>query len=86
MKIRLKITLTLLIFSTISFLGIGQDKEIQIKFIGNCGLYMTDGELNIYSDFPYKSGAYGYMRYEESELDSVKENSVFIFTHKHAAC
>lgn len=64
--------------------GITQSNEIKIKFIGNCGLHMTDGELNIYSDFPYKSGAYGYMNFDESELDSIKENSIFLFTHKHA--
>lgn len=67
-----------------SLLGIAQSNEIKIKFIGNCGLYMTNGELNIYSDFPYKSGAYGYMEFDQSELDSVKENSAFIFTHQHA--
>ena len=45
---------------------------------------MTDGKTNIYTDFPYRSGAFGYMEFDESELDSVKENSLFIFTHKHA--
>ncbi len=73
-----------LIFCLLTLVGYSQTKEIQIKFIGNCGLYMTDGTTNIYTDFPYKSGAYGYMEFEESELDSVKENSIFIFTHKHA--
>ncbi|RYM34905.1 MBL fold metallo-hydrolase [Brumimicrobium glaciale] len=68
----------------LSFTGLAQSNEIKIKFIGNCGLYMTDGDLNIYSDFPYKSGAYGYMEFDNSELDSIKENSIFIFTHKHA--
>ena len=67
-----------------SFQGKAQSNEIKIKFIGNCGLYMTDGNMNIYSDFPYKSGAYGYMEFDNSELDSIKENSVFLFTHKHA--
>ena len=52
-----------------SNLGFAQGKEIRIKFIGNCGLYMTDGETNIYSDFPYKSGAFNYM-----EFDAWEEN------------
>lgn len=65
-------------------LGHAQSKEIKIEFLGNCGLYLTDGETNIYTDFPYKSGAYGYMEFEESELDRIKENAIFIFTHKHA--
>jgi ribonuclease BN (tRNA processing enzyme) len=64
--------------------GFCQSKEIKIKFIGNCGLHLTDGKSNIYVDFPYKSGAHNYMEYDKSEIDSVKENSTFIFTHKHA--
>ena len=63
--------------------GLAQTNEIKVKFIGNCGLYMTDGNLNIYVDFPYKSGAFNYMEYDQSELDSIKGNSIFIFTHKH---
>ena len=62
-----------------------QSNEIKIKFIGNCGLYLTDGNSNLYIDFPYKSGAHNYMEYDKSEIDNVKkENSTFIFTHKHA--
>lgn len=61
-----------------------QSNEIKIKFIGNCGLNMTDGNLNIYIDFPYKSGAHNYMEYDKSELDNIKDNSIFIFTHRHA--
>ncbi len=68
----------------ISSFGYSQTNEIKIKFIGNCGLYLTDGNLNIYVDFPYVSGAYGYMKYYKSEIDSIKENPLFIFTHKHA--
>ncbi len=58
--------------------------EITVKFIGNCGLHFTDGTTNIYTDFPYKSGAYNYMEYDAVELDNIQENSTFIFTHKHA--
>ncbi len=45
---------------------------------------MTDGISNIYIDFPYKSGAHNYMEFDNAELDSIKKNSVFIFTHKHS--
>ena len=61
-----------------------QSNEITIRFIGNCGFYMTDGEFNFYIDFPYKSGAYNYMEYDTSEIDSIKANAIFIFTHRHA--
>jgi len=74
-------TLTL---SLVGTLGFSQTNEIKIEFMGNCGLYMTDGTTNFYIDFPYKSGAYNYMKFDETELDSIKENSIFIFTHKHA--
>lgn len=67
----------------VSYLSPGQQNEIRVKFIGNCGLYMTDGSLNVYIDFPYKSGAFNYMTYEKAELDSIRDNAVFIFTHRH---
>ncbi len=73
-----------IIFSFIVTIAFSQTKEIQIKFLGNCGLYMTDGDSNLYIDFPYKSGAYGYMEFDESALDNINENAIFIFTHKHA--
>jgi L-ascorbate metabolism protein UlaG (beta-lactamase superfamily) len=76
------ISITTLIF--IANFVFSQSNEIRIEFLGNCGLYLTDGKTNIYTDFPYKSGAHGYMEFDEYELDSVKENSIFIFTHKHA--
>jgi L-ascorbate metabolism protein UlaG (beta-lactamase superfamily) len=60
-----------------------QDKAITIRFIGNCGLYLTDGSLDVYTDFPYKSGAFGYMKYPASELDSIRPNATHLFTHRH---
>jgi len=45
---------------------------------------MTDGKSNFYIDFPYKSGAHNYMEYDKSEIDSIKDNAIFIFTHRHA--
>lgn len=45
-----------IILLCISNLGFIQSGQIQIKFIGNCGLYMTDAQTNFYIDFPYKSG------------------------------
>ena len=67
----------------ISNIAIGQSNEITIRFIGNCGLHMTDGTTDIYTDFPYVSGFNQYMEYDDSELDDIKENSFFIFTHNH---
>lgn len=76
----------LLVFTITCFcnFGFSQSNEIKIKFIGNCGLFMTDGKNNFYVDFPYKSGAYKYMEYDKSEIDAIKDNAIFIFTHRHA--
>lgn len=61
-----------------------QDTTITAKFIGNCGLYLTDGTSHLYVDFPYKSGAHRYMEYDVKELDSIANNAVFLFTHHHS--
>ena len=73
-----------IILVSIPYLGFSQLNEIKIRFIGNCGLYLSDGNTNLYTDFPYKSGAYGYMKYDPIEIDSIKENALFLFTHQHA--
>lgn len=70
----------LLLITSASF---AQSGAITVRFIGNCGLYMTDGALDVYVDFPYKSGAFGYMQYPGSEIDSIKANATHIFTHRH---
>ncbi len=82
-KSNMKIIFTIVIIC-ISKIGFSQEKEIKIKFIGNCGLYLSDGKTNLYIDFPYKSGAYNYMKYDSKEIENIKENSIFLFTHKHA--
>jgi len=68
----------------INSIGFGQSNEIKIRYIGNCGLHITDGINHIYTDFPYKSGAHNYIEYDDTEIDSLKENSFYIFTHKHS--
>lgn len=82
-KSNMKILFTIVIIC-ISKIGFSHEKEIKIKFIGNCGLYLSDGKSNLYIDFPYKSGAYNYMKYDSKEIENIKENSIFLFTHKHA--
>lgn len=84
MKKTHKFFLFIIALWSMASVGIAQSNDIKIKYIGNCGLHLTDGTTHIYVDFPYKSGAYGYMKYNEQELDSVNANSIFIFTHRHA--
>lgn len=77
-----ELLLSIILISTVC-LGFTQSNEITIRFIGNCGLYITDGETHVYTDFPYVSGFNQYMEYDDVELSETKENAVFIFTHKH---
>ena len=72
------------VFSLISVFSFPQSEIIDITFLGNCGFFMTDGKINIYLDFPYKSGAYDYMNYDVKLLDSIQAHSVFLYTHGHA--
>ena len=67
-----------------AMLAWGQTNAISVRYIGNCGMQLSDGTKNVFVDFPYKPGAYGYMIYGASQLDSVPEGSTFIFTHRHA--
>jgi L-ascorbate metabolism protein UlaG (beta-lactamase superfamily) len=71
-----------ILFSSLNF-SYAQTQQITIRFIGNCGLHISDGSTNIYTDFPYVSGFNQYMEYDDSELSAVKDSSIFIFTHKH---
>jgi len=80
----LKKAIFLLTFCLLATVGFSQAQAIQIEFIGNCGLHMTDGQSNVYVDFPYKSGAYGYMEFDETRFDRIEDDAIFIFTHKHA--
>ena len=80
----IKTLFTIFILIFINSIGFAQSNEIKIRYIGNCGLYITDGVNHIYTDFPYKSGTHNYIEYDDSEIDSLKENSFYIFTHKHS--
>ena len=74
----------LLIVCLLNVQVMAQSKQISVRFIGNCGLHLTDGTTNFYIDFPYKSGAHNYMEYDANELANIKSNAIFIFTHRHA--
>ncbi len=76
--------LLLLILISISGIGLCRSAEITIRFIGNCGLYITDGKSGIYVDFPYKSGAHDYMEYDQSEIANIKDSAILIYTHHHS--
>lgn len=56
---------------------------LRATFIGNSVFEITDGRTVLFLDFPYRSGAFGYMTYSESLVRPAK-NAVCLFTHAHA--
>lgn len=74
--------LSLLAVITLTYTIKSLAQEVKIKFIGNCAFQIKLDSLNLYSDFPYEPGAYGYMTYK---LDSVYhgEKGIALFTHTH---
>jgi len=56
--------------------------QLEIQFIGNAAFHITDGESTLLTDFPYKSGAYGYMQYRMEDIKPIKDGLCLI-THPH---
>lgn len=56
--------------------------ELRVTFIGNEAFHITDGETTLLSDFPYKSGVYGYMAYDSAEVPEVVDG-LSLITHFH---
>lgn len=57
-------------------------QELEFKFIGNMAFSITDSKTTMFSDFPYESGAFGYMKYDLKSIP-IPENSVCLITHTH---
>ncbi len=55
---------------------------ITVTFIGNAAMHLTDGRLTLVSDFPYRSGAFGYMAYSRDQAQAFR-NVVTLITHRH---
>jgi Xaa-Pro aminopeptidase len=56
--------------------------SLQATFIGNMAFAISDGATTLYTDFPYESGAFGYMRYDLASVPKA-ENAVCLITHGH---
>jgi len=61
----------------------GDPLPLEVQFIGNMAMRISDGLDTMYTDFPYRSGAAGYMEYSRDVLDAV-EQGVALITHEHA--
>lgn len=58
-------------------------QDLEFRFIGNNGFEISDGAGTILVDFPYQSGAFGYMSFDPAELEA-RDNALCLFTHSHA--
>jgi L-ascorbate metabolism protein UlaG (beta-lactamase superfamily) len=54
-----------------------------MRFVGNSAFEFSDGVTTILFDFPYRSGAFGYMEFGPEELTK-RPDSLCLFTHGHA--
>ena len=57
--------------------------DLAITFIGNEAFHITDGSTTLLSDFPYRSGAFGYMAYERKNIPPIKDG-LSLITHSHS--
>jgi L-ascorbate metabolism protein UlaG (beta-lactamase superfamily) len=57
------------------------DSSLSVRFIGNEAFVITDGRSTIVTDFPYRSGAFGYMAYERPAPFPGKV--LALITHRH---
>ncbi len=72
----------LMLFVSI-LMAAGQSATLQLQFIGNAGVLLSDGVTSLLVDFPYQSGAFGYMEYDfESAQPSGR--TVSVITHAHS--
>jgi L-ascorbate metabolism protein UlaG (beta-lactamase superfamily) len=72
----------LALVATTALFAASPSSSLSIRFIGNAGFELTDGDATILLDFPYQSGAFGYMTFDRSELRG-REPSLCVFTHRH---
>ncbi|HVE91678.1 MAG TPA: MBL fold metallo-hydrolase [Actinomycetota bacterium] len=57
--------------------------ELKMTFVGNAAIHVTDGKTAFVTDFPYRSGAFGYMTWDAKRLPPLDGAAVLI-THAHA--
>lgn len=60
-----------------------ESRDLHIRYIGNAGFEISDGTWTLLVDFPYRSGAHGYMTFDSGELQA-RDRSLCLFTHVHA--
>lgn len=56
--------------------------SLEFRFIGNMAFQVTDGTFTILTDYPYVSGAFGYMEYQSDTVKPVG-TVLCLITHEH---
>lgn len=56
--------------------------NLEFQFIGNEAFHITDGKTTLLSDFPYTSGAFGYMTYDTRNIKPIVDG-ISLITHEH---
>lgn len=82
MNLRLQSKLLCFLVCTLALCARAYAGELTITFIGNMAFHISDGKTTLLSDFPYSSGAYGYMEYDMEKVPEVGEG-LHLFTHFH---
>jgi L-ascorbate metabolism protein UlaG (beta-lactamase superfamily) len=60
-----------------------QPARLTATFIGNMAFAISDGKSTLYTDFPYESGAFGYMRYDFDAIPKAPGDALCLITHGH---
>ena len=70
--------LILILFTSFLF-----SEQLDIQYIGNASFVLSDGKKNLFIDFPYEIGSYGFAM--DYSLDSIitGDNNISIITHHH---
>jgi len=58
--------------------------QLTARFIGNMAFAITDGTTTLFTDFPYESGAFGYMSYDFASVPQPGPgDALCLITHGH---
>ncbi|HEY5907765.1 MAG TPA: hypothetical protein VIZ31_06950, partial [Vicinamibacteria bacterium] len=63
--------------------GAATEATLTFTFIGNMAFHVTDGRTVLLTDFPYESGAFGYMKWKAPDVPPVKDGGLALITHAH---
>ena len=66
-------------------LGVGSPARVEgirATFIGNMAFHITDGTVALITDFPYESGAFGYMKWSRDRVPA-GQGPLCLVTHSH---